>query len=83
MTQLGLLLPYSRLHESEADRIGLILAAKAGFKPEAAISLWEKMAAADPGGQQRSAFLSTHPLTAERIADIKKALPEAAKYGLH
>ncbi len=81
VAQLGLLLPYNRLQESEADKIGLILAARAGFNPEAAVTLWEKMAAQE-GGKNPPAFLSTHPHSKDRIADIKKALPEVeAKYG--
>ncbi len=78
-SEVGILLPYSRAHESEADRIGLSLMAMAGYNPEAAIGFWERMAAASgPGG---ASFLSTHPSDQKRIADIKKYLPEAeARY---
>lgn len=77
--QLGFLLPYSRLHESEADHIGVILAAKAGYDPRAAISLWEKMEKAS-GGNQPPAFLSTHPVNAQRIKDLEAIMPEALQY---
>lgn len=73
--QVGVLLPYSRLHESEADRIGLGLAARAGFDPAAAIQLWRNMERAAGGGGLE--FLSTHPSHSSRIEDIRKALPEA------
>ena len=62
-------LPYSRQFETESDRIGVELAARAGYDPRAAISLWEKMAVA--GGGQPPQFLSTHPSADTRIADLK------------
>ena len=74
-TQVGVLLPYSRKHESEADRIGLILMAKAGYDPNQAVAFWERMS--QSGGQAPPEFLSTHPANATRIADLKKHLPEA------
>jgi len=74
-TQVGLLLPYSRLHESEADRIGLTLMAIAGYDPRAAVPFWERMAAR--GGERPPAFLSTHPAPESRIANIREYLPEA------
>ena len=77
--RLGLLLPYSRLHESEADHIGVILAAKAGYDPRAAISLWQKMAALN-NGKEPIGLLSTHPLNRERIANLEKLMPEVMKY---
>lgn len=77
--QLGLLLPYSRLHESEADHIGIILAAKAGYDPRGAISLWEKMAKLNEG-KEPLALTSTHPLNKKRIEDLEKLMPEALKY---
>ena len=68
--QYGVLLPYSRVHETEADRIGVELAARAGYDPRAAITLWEKMsAAAGSGGGPE--FLSTHPSPESRIADLR------------
>jgi len=77
--KVGLLLPYSRKHELEADRIGLILMAKAGYNPEAAIAFWERMLAANRGGAPPQ-FLSTHPSDEQRIAELKSFLPEAAGY---
>ena len=63
-------LPYSRLHETEADRMGVELAARAGYDPRAAITLWEKMAKLSGGGSAPS-LLSTHPSNEERINDLK------------
>jgi predicted Zn-dependent protease len=76
--QVGYLLPYSRQHESEADRIGLILMAQAGYNPEAAIPFWQRMAA--QGGPAPPEFLSTHPNPETRIQDIREHLPEALQY---
>lgn len=73
--QVGVLLPYGRLQESEADRIGLVLAAKAGYDPRVAIDVWKRMAAL-PGGRPPQ-FLSTHPNPESRIEDIKGFLPQA------
>jgi predicted Zn-dependent protease len=73
--QVGVLLPYSRQHESEADRIGLILMARAGYDPREAVPFWERMAAGS--GPNPPEFLSTHPLPETRIADIRSHLPEA------
>lgn len=79
-SQVGVLLPFSRAHESEADRIGLSLMAMAGYDPGAAIGFWERMAAA-AGEKSNAEFLSTHPSDQTRIADIKRYLPEAeARY---
>ncbi|MGV8900518.1 MAG: M48 family metallopeptidase [Burkholderiaceae bacterium] len=66
--QLGIGLPNSRLHETEADRIGVELAARAGFDPRAAISLWQKMAQA--GSSAPPEFLSTHPSRESRMSDL-------------
>lgn len=77
-SQLGML-KYSRTHESEADKMGLVFMAMAGYNPEEAISFWERMASAG-GGNQPPELLSTHPSDATRIADIKAFLPEAMKY---
>jgi predicted Zn-dependent protease len=67
-------LPFSREQESEADQIGLELMARAGYDPRAAVTLWNKMAAAEGAGGQPK-FLSTHPAPKERIKDIEKNLP--------
>jgi metalloendopeptidase OMA1, mitochondrial len=73
--QVGVLLPYSRLQESEADRIGLVLAAKAGYDAQAAVGVWQRMA--QLSGRRPAPFLSTHPTPESRIEDIKKFLPQA------
>jgi predicted Zn-dependent protease len=77
-SQLGVLLPYSREHELEADRLGLIFMAMSGYDPQTAVPFWERMAAM--GGNKPPEFLSTHPSDATRIKKIKSALPEAMKY---
>jgi predicted Zn-dependent protease len=74
---MGVLLPYSRLHESEADRMGLIYMAKAGYDPRAALGLWQRMALASKGKSKPPEFLSTHPADETRIKDIERWLPEA------
>lgn len=76
--QVGVLLPFSRTHETEADKVGLIYMAKAGYEPKEAIAFWKRMAEAS-GGAGGIEFLSTHPSHATRIADLEKALPEAQK----
>ncbi|MEW6266722.1 MAG: M48 family metallopeptidase [Thermodesulfobacteriota bacterium] len=76
---VGLLLPYSRAHEYEADRIGLTLMAKAGYDPHAAVGLWERMRDLSKG-KQAPAFLSTHPAPQDRIDGIKAYIPEAMKH---
>lgn len=72
---LGVMLPYSRFHESEADEIGLIYAAKAGYDPRAAIAFWERMEAQKSGAPPE--FLSTHPAGATRIRRLNTLMPEA------
>ena len=76
---VGLLLPYSRLQESEADRIGLTLMARAGYDPRQAVPFWERMSKQE-GKSRPPEFLSTHPAPESRIADIKKYIPEAMAY---
>lgn len=71
--EVAISLPYSRGHESDADLLGIELAARAGYDPRAAVTLWQKMAAASRG--QPPQFLSTHPGHAERIRKIEAALP--------
>ncbi|MEW5724362.1 MAG: M48 family metallopeptidase [Thermodesulfobacteriota bacterium] len=77
---VGVLLPYSRAHEYEADRIGLTLMAKAGYDPRAAVGLWERMNKIAQEKGQPPEFLSTHPAPANRIEEIKRFLPEALRY---
>ncbi|MBA5865352.1 MAG: M48 family metalloprotease [Nitrospira sp. CR1.3] len=74
--QVGVLLPFSRQHESEADYIGILLAADAGYDPRESVALWERMERMS-GGAAPSEFLSTHPSHGTRIEDLKKAMPEA------
>ena len=74
--QAGILLPFSRKHESEADYVGVLLAADAGYDPREAIRIWERMAATSQGGAPPE-FLSTHPAHETRIADLTSWMPEA------
>jgi predicted Zn-dependent protease len=76
----GLMLPWGRKQESEADHIGLILMAKAGYDPHAARDLWVRMAEASKGSSRPPEFLSTHPSEETRIRQIEAWLPEAMKY---
>ncbi len=78
-TQVGYLLPYSRTHETEADRLGLIFMAMAGYDPNAAIPFWERMSA-QSGGNAPLEFLSTHPSDRTRIENLRKFLPESMTY---
>lgn len=68
--QLGVALPYSRTHETEADRIGVELAARAGYDPRAAVSVWNKMG--QLGGSRPPQFLSTHPSPESRMRDLRQ-----------
>jgi metalloendopeptidase OMA1, mitochondrial len=74
--QVGVLLPFSRKHESEADYIGILLAADAGYDPRESIHLWERMEQMS-GGKGPAEFLSTHPGHETRIEQLKKWMPEA------
>jgi predicted Zn-dependent protease len=78
-TAVGVVLPYSRAHEREADRLGLIFMAMAGYNPQEALDFWERMDKM-AGGAGPPAFLSTHPTSADRIREIRSFLPEAMKY---
>lgn len=75
--QVGVMLPYSRLNENEADHMGLVFAAMAGYNPEAAIPFWQRMSA--QGGSVPE-FLSTHPSDNTRIKRLRELMPEALKY---
>ena len=72
---LGVVLPFSRTQESEADHIGVIMMAKAGYDPRAAVALWENFAKL--GGDRQPEFLSTHPAPASRIQNLQALMPEA------
>lgn len=76
--QFGIAMPFGRSHESEADKIGVNLMAKAGFNPKSSVTLWQKMA--QLGGQRTPEFFSTHPSPENRINQLREAMPEAMKY---
>lgn len=75
-SQVGLILPYSRKFENEADQIGLYLMYKAGYNPQQAVRFWENMEKASKGAQKPPAFLSTHPADGERIKAIREFIPK-------
>ncbi len=77
-TTVGVALPYSRAHETEADKLGLIFMAMAGYDPAEAVEFWKRMS--QSGGAKPPEFLSTHPSDETRIENLKKFLPEARKY---
>ena len=77
--QVGVLLPFSRLHESEADHLGLIFMAMAGYDPRSAVAFWERMASGKQGAAPPQ-LLSTHPADAARIRNIQSLMPEAMRY---
>ncbi len=77
--QVGVLLPFSRVQESEADHLGLIFMAMAGYDPHQALDFWQRMSAAQSGSAPPE-FLSDHPSDQTRIEDLKKEMPEAMKY---
>lgn len=74
---VGVILPFSRKHETEADKMGMAFMAMAGYDPAEAISFWQRMA--QLGGEKPPQFLSTHPSDEKRVADLRKFLPEAKK----
>ncbi len=78
-TAVGILLPFSRKHELEADRYGLRWTAMAGYNPQEAIGLWQRMEAASSGSKPPE-FLSTHPAEGHRIEQLQKYMPEALQY---
>jgi predicted Zn-dependent protease len=76
---VGVLLPYSRTQESEADHLGLIFMAMAGYDPNEAVDFWERMTAQKSGAAPPE-LLSTHPSDATRINNLKRLVPEAMQY---
>lgn len=78
-SNVGVMLPFSRSQELEADRYGLIFSAMSGYNPQEAIPLWERMEKAG-GGQKPPEFLSTHPPEGKRIERLRELMPEALKY---
>ena len=77
--QYGAIMPYGRMQESEADHLGLIFMAMAGYDPNEAVAFWERMSA-QKGGQAPPEFLSTHPSDAKRIENIRRLIPEAMQH---
>jgi predicted Zn-dependent protease len=77
--QFGFLLRYSRLHESEADHLGLIFMSMAGYDPKGAVEFWQRMSE-KKGGQAPPEFLSTHPSDEKRIKNLQALVPEAMQY---
>lgn len=79
-SQVAVLLPFSRTHENEADHLGLIFMAMAGYDPNEAVGFWQRMAAASGSGSKTPEFLSTHPADETRIKNIQSLIPEAMEY---
>lgn len=77
--QYGVILPYGRSHESQADEVGLMLAAAACYNPEASVPLWERMSSLG-GGQRPPEFASTHPDPANRIQHLQSLMPQAKQF---
>ncbi|MEI7812161.1 MAG: M48 family metallopeptidase [Ignavibacteria bacterium] len=77
--QVGVMLPFSRTQESEADHLGIIFMSMAGYNPNVAVTFWQRMAASNKGAAPLE-FLSDHPSDAKRINEIKSQIPEAMKY---
>lgn len=77
---LGIILPFSRSQESEADRVGLILMAKAGYDPRVALEVWERMEKREGGRGEPPEFLSTHPSYGTRVRDLRSYISEAMKF---
>lgn len=82
VSQYGLALPNSRKHENEADLIGLEIMARAGYNPNAAVNVWQKMAKATNNNGKTMQFLSTHPAPVSRIESIQKTIPKVMPFYL-
>lgn len=78
--QMGFLLPYSRAHESEADHIGLLLMARAGYDPRESVYLWQRMDQVGGASGRPVEFLSTHPNPDTRITQLEGWMPQAWQY---
>jgi predicted Zn-dependent protease len=78
-SEVGVMMPFSRKNETEADKLGLTYTALAGYDPREAIPLWKRMETAGSGNQKPPEFLSTHPSESSRIAELEKQMPEAMK----
>jgi metalloendopeptidase OMA1, mitochondrial len=76
-SEYGVLLPYSRKHELEADHIGLMLMSQAGYDPTAAPSFWRRFGAAAASAEKKPEFMSTHPSDEKRASELSKLLPQA------
>jgi len=79
-SQVGVLLPFSRVQETESDHLGLVFMAMAGYDPHEAVAFWQRMAAASQGKAKPPEFLSTHPADATRIRNLQNLIPEAMQY---
>lgn len=75
--KVGVELPFSRKQESEADHVGLLYMARAGYNPEEAVHFWERFAASHQGQSEGISLLRTHPVDAQRIAELKRLMPQA------
>ncbi len=73
---VGVILPFSRLHESEADAVGMRFAANGGYDPRAAVTFWQKMAEASGGKSKPFALFSTHPSDSARIENLQRLIPQ-------
>jgi predicted Zn-dependent protease len=78
--QYGVVLPFGRNQESEADHLGLIFMSMAGYDPHHAVEFWQRMSTATGSGEKPPEFMSTHPSDEHRIAKIQEEMPEALKY---